>query len=669
DVPDVNGYQKLMDLRSLSSEFFRAYQNFTANDLDLFEGRIGQKDLSTCAADMAQWMNDLASPKLYALMLLDAWGSIPSGFLYGNRIDFGNYDQCLWVNKAISDTRRIKGKYCLLKLPIAKWMGFNAELLDYVSMRIAMCFPSSCPAAVIETLMQQMIKQILGVSGTTNLLSIDESTCKVNESRPYDAAAIVTIVLLSVFGGVAVLCTLYDYFLVKDQSKLPPFVRVFSIRANSRSVFAVTNPKSSPNVIHCLNGMRCLSLIWVILGHEYTVTLFAQAINQIESLRWMSKPFTSFIIYAPFSVDTFFFLSGLLLVAIGMRALERTKGKMNVPLMYVHRYLRLTPILGVAILVYTSLLPHLTDGPLYDELGFFDYSACKKTWYWTLLYFQNYAGDSTEMCLPHSWYLAVDMQLYLLSPILLFGLYKWGRKAAGGILVLMLLLSGCLFATIMVNDYMVVFINGGQSPDVQKHLYFATHVHAAPWLIGTIFGYLIHRTRGQKINLNPLAIWAGWVFALGLMFTCIFAMLPYAKLLGKSPTVLEGAFFYTFTRMAWPLALCWVVFACVQGFGGLANSFLSSPLWQPLSRLSYSAYIWHIFIMEINHRRLRTNTHFSDYDAMLNFWGGFGFTLLMSYVLYVIIEAPLGGLEGMLLPTRRQPSKPEVQADVQTKKE
>lgn len=45
------------------------------------------------------------------------------------------------------------------------------------------------------------------------------------------------------------------------------------------------------------------------------------------------------------------------------------------------------------------------------------------------------------------------MQLYILSPLLLFGLYKWGKKAAWAIVGIVVLLSGCLFATQMVNHY------------------------------------------------------------------------------------------------------------------------------------------------------------------------------------------------------------------------
>lgn len=126
----------------------------------------------------------------------------------------------------------------------------------------------------------------------------------------------------------------------------------------------------------------------------------------------------------------------------------------------------------------------------------------------------------------------------------------------------------------------------------------------------------MHRIRGTKVELKWPAVWAGWLLCLAMMFTAIFAMFKFNKILNPSPTVLEGASFYTLTRIGWPLAICWVVFACVYGYGGLANSFLSSPVWQPLSRISYSAYIWHIFIQELNQRRLRTPTYFSDYDAV-----------------------------------------------------
>lgn len=48
---------------------------------------------------------------------------------------------------------------------------------------------------------------------------------------------------------------------------------------------------------------------------------------------------------------------------------------------------------------------------------------------------------------------------------------------------------------------------------------------------------------------------------------------------------------------------------------------------------------------------------------MLSFWAGFGFVLLLAYVVYIIIEAPFGIMESMIMPNRRpqpKPVKPET---------
>lgn len=60
-----------------------------------------------------------------------------------------------------------------------------------------------------------------------------------------------------------------------------------------------------------------------------------------------------------------------------------------------------------------------------------------------------------QQCLGHSWYLAVDMQLFLLSPLLLWPLWHWRRRAAAGVVLLVLLLFGCLFSIIMLNELRV----------------------------------------------------------------------------------------------------------------------------------------------------------------------------------------------------------------------
>nr|XP_032296495.1 O-acyltransferase like protein-like [Drosophila virilis] len=140
-------------------------------------------------------------------------------------------------------------------------------------------------------------------------------------------------------------------------------------------------------------------------------------------------------------------------------------------------------------------------------------------------------------------------------------------------------------------------------------------MHGTPWLIGAVFGYFLHANRGKSFKLNRIAVWSGWVSALVIFFLCEFVLLPYVEWTGPDLSQLSDALYYSLTRIGWPIGLCWVVFACMQGYG-MADSFLSSPLWQPLSKLSYSAYVWHIMIQEINGRRVQTNTYFSNYEMV-----------------------------------------------------
>ncbi|XP_016984860.1 nose resistant to fluoxetine protein 6 [Drosophila rhopaloa] len=630
--------QRVQQLSALGFQFAKHFQDSELENVFVLDSRLPTQDDLLCLNDMTALMTGLRTGQYWALKMIDAWGSIPSGLLTGNSYDLGNFDECLNIKKEVNQGRTLQGKYCFLSVSPAKIMG--VESLAIGNFNTATCFPASCSPTLMETFLGQMMKQLLNVSIPSSAMSISAGNCQTSESDPWDGLTIFMIVLLSGMGALVALFTLWDYFLIKDQDQLPAIVKVFSARANSRALFRVVEIKPNSNVIDCLNGIRCLSLIWVITCHQYSATIISPNINLLRAFSWVESAFASFILHGGMSVDSFFMIGGLLVALIPLRLMDKTKGKLNVPMMYLHRILRILPLMAVAIVVYMKLMPIVTGGPLFAS-GFIGKAACEAGWYWTLLFVNNYTENT---CLAHTWYLSVDMQLYIISPILLISLYKWGKKAAAGIFVLIILLSCCLFATIMVNNYSMLVTNASPGSDVA---YYATHTHATPWLIGFLFGYILHLNRGKKIQLSWMTVWSGWILCLAMIFTSIFAQYPPSKW-----STLAEASYYTLTRVGWSLALCWVVFACLQGYGGLANSFLSSPLWQPLSRLSYSVFIWHQFFVEANVRNTRTNTYFSDYRIMLNIWSTFGCTVLFSYVMYLLIEAPFGGLDHFLKPKR-----------------
>jgi len=63
--------------------------------------------------------------------------------------------------------------------------------------------------------------------------------------------------------------------------------------------------------------------------------------------------------------------------------------------MYLHRLIRILPILAIAILVYTKLMGVVAGGPLLKD-GYSDKSECQKSWFWTLLFVVNYTKHKVE---------------------------------------------------------------------------------------------------------------------------------------------------------------------------------------------------------------------------------------------------------------------------------
>ncbi|KAH8247738.1 hypothetical protein KR038_009245 [Drosophila bunnanda] len=651
-------YEALQHVEALGVEFSKYFRNVTLQSLGVSGFQVPRQEDIVCIQDLSELIKGLSSRKRWALKMIDSWGSIPSGVLIGNAFDLGNFDECLSISQPISSSQKINGKYCFLLVS---------------KLRIATCFPASCSATQMQPFVDQLLQKLIKSNSSSLSVRISDTSCQTSDLVPWDGLTIFTIVVLSLLACIVIAFTLFDFIMCHDQSEfsvskprhqiylsafvsenIPIVVKALSARANSRALFRIVPNKSNPNVIECFHGIRCMSLLWVIYAHEYIFFVRTPNLNNADIQNWAVEPFSSFTLHGYFAVDSFFVLGGLLVSMIALRVMEKTKGRLNPLLMYLHRIIRLLPVVAFAILVYMTLMNVVSGGPML-KYGYHGKAACAKGWFWTLLFIQNYAV--LDICLDHTWYLAVDMQLYLISPLLLIALYRWKSKAVAGIITLIVLLSGCLFATQMVNKYSLLIKNSSEDDAVaNKKLYLATHTHAAPWLIGFLFGYFLHVNRGVQFLIRKPIVWTGWVLSLAMIFTSIFALYPAAQWSAPPLSTLEESLYYTLTRLAWPLAICWIIFACMQGYGGLANSFLSCPLWQPLSRLSYSIYIWHMFVQEVNSRNVRTNTYFSNYSAMEHFWFDLGFTVLLSYYFYIIIEAPLCGFDSLLRPRRISPA-------------
>lgn len=126
--------------------------------------------------------------------MIDSWGRLPAGILYGNRKDLGNFDECIRVNQLVASTgHSLRGKYCMAKLLSGNMLGGNAGALGMLSVQTAICMPASCTGEHMETLLRQLFKQLLNIELNTETQLINAANCQTAERESLDGLAIFTM--------------------------------------------------------------------------------------------------------------------------------------------------------------------------------------------------------------------------------------------------------------------------------------------------------------------------------------------------------------------------------------------------------------------------------------------------------------------------------------------
>ncbi|KAF2896152.1 hypothetical protein ILUMI_10025 [Ignelater luminosus] len=363
----------------------------------------------------------------------------------------------------------------------------------------------------------------------------------------------------------------------------------FSLMENGKTFFR----NDSLNQLSCLNGIRSICLLWIILGHQIYRDILSFPLLNRSDIYEMNRARGLTALFGPFCVDSFLLMGGLVLSYNYMNSVSKGR-KFNILRHYVHRCVRLMPVLITVLLFYLTLIKHVRSGPF----AFLDENVsqnCKKYWWSTLLCIQNYFNP-TELCVGTSWYLSVDMQLFAFSPLILIGLKKAPRITTTVLTILSIcsILSTFLtqwFKQIHSSTYAAYMT----SVDNLTYIYYPTHSRAFSWIMGLMLGYCIHKTKRKETGMDrslikQIVILLLWVLSLLLMVTsAIVEDDTYLHEFGRFGSSLQ----MSLTAPAWLLSLSWIIFACVNGYGRLVNWFLSLPVFRFISKLSYSMFLTH----------------------------------------------------------------------------
>ncbi|XP_058814371.1 nose resistant to fluoxetine protein 6-like [Topomyia yanbarensis] len=590
-----------------------------------------------CVFDLEQFGNALQSDALWALNVYDSWGKIPAGLLQGNYFMPGNFEQCRKQTRP-NAARWFNSQHCTVRF------GFHTLAFPLSPVWLGICLPDSCEPGFIK-LMADYFALENGLDPINDYLQAD--FCYRNEpSQNLGGVAISAIVILSIIAAGVVASTAAEVFGLLFKRPVPQYLKDISLYNNLATLFK-TEPKAEQktDTLDCVNGIRSILMLQIIAHHVHDALRNLPVSNNLSREEYFeTAPGILSYRVSALSADIFLVLSAMLLTYGVMRELTNNAGKIGIVRIWIHRIVRVLPAYGFLIYFVVAFAEHFGEGPLYRHVVQPTVDACADNWWSAILFIQNYVNPD-RLCLPHTWYLSVDMQLYIVSPIFIYLLWRYGKQITPGLAMLVLIPVVCVFATFTYNDF---WLNPPMADDREMHrlrsTYYATHARMSVWFFGIGFGYFLFQTREKQVKWSVTVLTVVSIFATALSGFIMYTAHEIYKPRALDP--LGDAFYESLHRVAWVGCHMWLIFMCVNGYGSVLDSFLSWAVWQPVARLSYCMYLIHYVVIMVTFEAVtRQPFHFSAINVQYIMLGVVGLSAAASLVWTLFIERPCVALE------------------------
>uniref|UniRef100_K1QX93 Nose resistant to fluoxetine protein 6 n=1 Tax=Magallana gigas TaxID=29159 RepID=K1QX93_MAGGI len=563
----------------------------------------------TCREHWNRTIAGLLRSEFWAFKMLDASGKIGAGILEGNTKWLGSYDECFRIDQTL---------------------------------------PGMPPSNILKRLPTQSPVRVHDV--------------KCNVDPEIDTRAVVAIVILGIFAVLMFVSTVYDLLVIqrqrhatehsqsevlsehienlgenspllnsrekksvpKQESVAERLLLAFSVYSNGKKILQVNQ---SSGTLTALNGIRFLSISWVVLGHTFGV-MYPVLSNGLAILpdlyqRWSFQAVANAFV----AVDSFFALSfNNIHVNFHIRFIRTMRFLQN-----SISFMWLTPAYMLLMMISICLSRYFGDGPLWPDQGI--------------------------ECFGVSWYLANDMQFFVLSPLMLAPLYF---KYRVGMVVCFIWLLGSAITPGVISNVLNLppsaFGGGGTiqgRTDYLSNYYARPYCRIGPYIVGIIVGSLMYKT-DCKVKINKY---------LNLLLWLVFATLAVVVLYGlRDPINFPedalnrdvSALYNATHRIVWGACVCWVIFACATGNGGFINTLLSWSPFVPLARLSYCIFLSHFMIISTYFDSQKSLLYMDDLNAIYVFLATLVLSVMVAFVASLSFEAPMMGLEKVIFKRDRR---------------
>ncbi|XP_068620415.1 nose resistant to fluoxetine protein 6-like [Battus philenor] len=484
-----------------------------------------------------------------------------------------------------------------------------------------------------------------------------------DDSTALDSSDLGVIIVYMILIALNVIASLYDILFCNQNSKSGnPYILSFSLKRNWAKLIAPSGdgPDSRYERLRSFQGLRALTMICIIFSHSAVVMAITYTRNPLYIEKALQDISKHVLFNGSLVTHTFFVMSSFLLAYNFEINAEKTKVTWwQFPRAVILRFLRITPTYALVLATVSTVIRHIGNGPLWDLIVVKQSHDCRNNWWAHILYVQNYVYYD-GFCMQESWYLAADMQLFIVG-VLTCVLLRDSRSKKIGLTILFLI-------SLIITSASTYFLHLDpiviQSPETLRtmytenrtfrHMYIAGHTNLSTYVLGLAGGFLAYHWQTEAKDMTRFKkyrwlVWAG--LPLGVMV--IMSGVLFYSSTDTTPVYFKVAY-AMFSKPFFQLLVVQLILSCICKIESVYRGIVE---WQGFSwagKLTYGAYLLHTTYLRGFIGSQPLPIHMSDYNVLILTAA----TVLLSYLsaaaLWLCVEAPAAALTKTLFMTTKR---------------
>ncbi|OMJ73182.1 hypothetical protein SteCoe_28188 [Stentor coeruleus] len=632
-----------------------------------FKGVLGDGNLTECVAEFKNIILNApeafsSTPNTYAKMFSYTGKSI-------NQL--GRFEDCYSMSKA---------KYAII------------EIMKAPPILMAICGPEVCSKSnyydIINSIINSTVTEenaelanFLGLTSDINQANLSYSMIfpeSYIHSRFHDlnGSAIAMIVITVIIVAISLTGTVVDLIVHHEEDtmkidieetgigkddylsvphgelNLVNILICFSIVRNMKKLMSVHIDSYHPH-LHFFDGLRVMTMGWIILGTVAGLYLYDLPLANYMKVKQTLKKYSSLSSYGSLlALDIMFWIGGVLYAYFLLNSYSSSiKHWVQI---YLKHYLEMVPMFMFTTFFFWTLARYIGSGPYWYTANNI-YSDCKDYWYSNLFFLSNFIPNGTwSKCLAHGWFLSVEMQFFIFTPLLIW-IYKKSPFSAWVIIAGLISLGSILGGVIADHYNLNVSVYGPNRTSYYNYYNNKPYTRMPPYIYGLAVGFIYYTSstnNDDKISHFIIKLIKNTVFRYASLFlgvTLWIVMINIQFDVYKDPgddlsygkwSQERTSTYFAFLRLLLGLAYTLMFTPMILGYFSGITMVLSSSAWTPFSRLTFCVYLIQAPIINIFMRSLQYPKYLSKTSAFCDWLALIVICYFFAFIFAVFIDIP-----------------------------